>query len=91
MSFQPTRSAAFYDSENLKLLQRAFEGACWAVGIAPRRGPRDTVSTLKVRDALAKAVIGSAGYGSREVQALKVEALRSIAGDRASPDARRLF
>ena len=82
MSYPQPRSTAFYDSENLKLLQRAYEGACWSVGIAPRARARDNGATLEVREALAKAVIGNAGHGSREVQALKVEALRAVGAGR---------
>ncbi len=82
MSFHQSRTTGFYDSESLKLLQRALEGACWSVGITPRPGARETGATQRTRDALAKAVIGNAGQGSREVQALKANALRALGADR---------
>ncbi len=84
MSFHQPHTSAFYDSDNLKLLQRALEGACWAVGIPPRVGSRDTGATLATREMLAKAVIGNAGRGTREVQELKAGALRALGVDRRS-------
>lgn len=79
MIFEPRRSAAFYDNDNLKMLQRAYEGACWSLGIAPHPRTRQEASqTIDERDRLAKAVIDGAGRGKRSVQALKADAVRAL-------------
>ena len=68
------------DSHGFDVLQRAFDGACWSMGIS--RGPRDgeTREVSETRDAIALTVLRCGRAGARDVQALKVSALRYLFG-----------
>ena len=67
-----------FDHDAISLCRRAFDGACWSVGISPRPHVGDTNSEIATRDALARAVIGFASAGVRDVQAIKTSALKSV-------------
>ena len=67
-----------FDHDAINLCRRVFDGACWSVGISPRPHAGDTNSEIATRDALARAVIGSASTGLRDVQAIKASALKSV-------------
>ena len=67
-----------FDHDAINLCWRAFDGACWSVGISPRPHDGDTNPEIATRDALARAVIGSASAGVRDVQAIKAIALKSV-------------
>src|SRR4051794_13508944 len=84
MTCMQPRIAAYYDDESLKLLQRAFEGACWSIGLSARSSARDPEHVRSARDALAKAILSSAGRGSCDVQAVKAEALRAVLARRSA-------
>jgi hypothetical protein len=66
------------DNHSFDVLQRAFDGACWSVGIPPyaRRGEIKEIS--ETRKAIALTVLRCAAAGARDVQALKASALRSL-------------
>jgi hypothetical protein len=66
------------DNDAINLSRRAFDGACWSVGISPRPHVSDTSSVTARRDALARAVLGFASAGVRDVQAMKTSALKSV-------------
>ena len=69
-----------FDHDAISFCRRAFDGACWSVGISPRPHVADTNSEIATRDALARAVICFASAGVRDVQAIKASALRSCFG-----------
>ena len=68
------------DNDGFNVLQRAFDGACWSMGISrrPREGEINEIS--ETRDAIALTVLRCASTGARDVQALKVSALRCLFG-----------
>jgi hypothetical protein len=78
------------DNHGFDVLQRAFDGACWSVGIPrrPREGEIKDIS--ETRDAIALTVLRCASAGARDVQALKVSALRCLFGDATLPPADQL-
>jgi hypothetical protein len=71
------------DNHSFDVLQRAFDGACWSVGISrcPRQGEIEDVS--ETRKAIALTVLKCAAAGARDVQALKASALRCLFGKAA--------
>ena len=73
------------DNRSFDVLQRAFDGACWSVGISryARRGEINEIS--ETRKTIALTVLRCAAAGARDVQDLKASALRSLfSRDRAS-------
>jgi hypothetical protein len=74
------------DNHSFDVLQRAFDGACWSVGI-PRYARRGEIKEIsETRKTIALTVLRCAAAGARDVQALKASALRSLfSSDRASP------
>ena len=78
------------DYRGFDVLQRAFDGACWSVGIPrrPREGEIKDIS--ETRDAIALTVLRCASAGARDVQALKVSALRCLFGKATLPPAHQL-
>ena len=71
------RSISF-DHDAINLCRRAFDGACWSMGISPRPHVGDSNSAIATRDALARAVMGFASAGAGDVQAIKTSALKSV-------------
>ena len=71
-------SAGAFFLDAINLCRRAFDGACWSVGISPRPHVSDTISVAATRVALARAVMGFASAGVRGVQATKISALKSV-------------
>jgi hypothetical protein len=71
------------DNHSFDVLQRAFDGACWSVGISrcPRQGEIEDIS--ETRKAIALTVLRCAAAGARDVQALKASALRCLFGKAA--------
>lgn len=67
-----------FDNDNINLLQRSYDGACWSAGISPHARSRDTLATIELRDALAQAVFNIASTGIRDVQVLKADALKRV-------------
>jgi hypothetical protein len=78
------------DNHGFDVLQRAFDGACWSAGIPrrPREGEIKDISEM--RDAIALTVLRCASAGTRDVQALKVSALRCLFGRATLPAAPQL-
>ena len=74
------------DNHSFDVLQRAFDGACWSVGI-PRCARRGEIKEIsETRKTIALTVLRCAAAGVRDVQDLKASALRSLfSRDRASP------
>ena len=67
-----------FDADGIKVLQRAYDGACWSAGIPNRPRATDTGATAATRDALAQAIMRSASAGVRDVQVLKASALKRV-------------
>ena len=78
------------DNHSFDVMQRAFDGVCWSLGISrrPREGEIKDIS--ETRDAIALTVLRCASAGARDVQALKVSALRSLFAKATLPPAPRL-
>jgi hypothetical protein len=55
------------------VLQRAYEDACYKLGLDP--APADPEEWRRVRDALANAVISAAKFGERDLAALSAFAI----------------
>ena len=69
------------DNHSFDVLQRAFDGACWSVGI-PRCARRGEIKEIsETRKTIALTVLRCAAAGARDVQALKASALRSLSID----------
>ena len=83
----PNQKHLAVDNDSFNVLQRAFDGACWSVGISrrPREGEMNGIS--ETRDAIALTVLRCASAGARDVQALKVSALRCLFGKATLPPA----
>ena len=66
------------DNHSFDVLQRAFDGACWSVGIprCARQGEIQEIS--ETRKTIALTVLRCAAAGARDVQALKASALNSL-------------
>jgi hypothetical protein len=81
-----TQKHVAVDNHSFDVLQRAFDGACWSVGI-PRCARRGEIKEIsETRKTIALTVLRCAAAGARDVQALKESALRSLfSRDRASP------
>jgi hypothetical protein len=75
------------DNDSFNVLQRAFDGACWSVGISRRPREGETKDISKTRDAIALTVLRCASAGARDVQALKVSALSCLFGKATLPPA----
>ena len=78
------------NSHGFDIMQRAFDGACWSVGVPrrPREGEIKEISEM--RDAIALTIIRCASAGARDVQVLKVSALRCLFGKVPLPPAHQL-
>jgi hypothetical protein len=76
----PNQKHLAVDNDGFNVRQRAFDGACWSMGISrrPREGEVNDIS--ETRDAIALTVLRCASAGARDVQALKVSALRCLLG-----------
>jgi hypothetical protein len=74
------------DNHSFDVLQRAFDGACWSVGI-PRYARRGEIQEIsETRKTIALTVLRCAAAGACDVQVLKASALRSLfSRGRASP------
>jgi hypothetical protein len=66
------------NNHSFDVLQRAFDGACWSVGISryARRGEIKEIS--ETRKTIALTVLRCAASGARDVQVLKANTLRSL-------------
>ena len=73
------------DSRSFDVVQRAFDGACWSVGIprCPRQGEIQDISEM--RRVIALTILRCAAAGACDVQALKARALRRLFGEMAPP------
>ena len=73
-----TQKPVAVDNHSFDVLQRAFDGACWSVGIprCARRGENQEIS--EARKTIALTILRRAAAGARDVQALKASALRSL-------------
>jgi hypothetical protein len=79
------------DNHGFDVLQRAFDGACWSVGI-PRRARRGEIKEVsETRKAIALTVLRCAAAGARDVQSLKASALRCFFSKAALPPAHQLI
>ena len=68
------------DNHSFDVLQRAFDGACWSVGI-PRYARRGEIKEVsETRKTIALTVLRCAASGARDVQALKASTLRALFG-----------
>jgi len=69
------------DNHSFDVVQRAFDGACWSVGISrrPRQGEIQDIS--ETRKTIALTVLRCAAAGACDVQALKTNALRCLFGN----------
>jgi hypothetical protein len=76
----PNQKHLAVDNDSFNVRQRAFDGARWSMGISrrPREGEVNDIS--ETRDAIALTVLRCASAGARDVQALKVSALRCLLG-----------
>ena len=76
----PNKNHLAVDNDSFNVLQRAIDGACWSMGISrrPREGEINDIS--ETREAIALTVLRYASAGARDVQALKVSALRCLSG-----------
>ena len=73
------------DNHSFDVLQRAFDGACWSVGI-PRCVCQGEIKEIsETRKTIALTVLKCAAAGVRDVQALKESALRSLFSKAAAP------
>jgi hypothetical protein len=75
------------DNHRFDILQRAFEGACWTLGISRRPREDEIKDISETREAIALTVLRCASAGPRDVQALKVSALRCLFGKATLPPA----
>jgi hypothetical protein len=66
------------DNHGFDVLQRAFDGACWTLGIPRRPREGEIKHTSVTREAIALTVLRCASGGERDAQALKVSALRCL-------------
>jgi hypothetical protein len=74
------------DNHSFDVLQRAFDGACWSVGIPRCAGRGEIKEISEKRKTIALTVLRCSAAGARDVQALKASALRSLLSrDRATP------
>ena len=79
------------DNHSFDVLQRAFDGACWSMGI-PRCARRGEIKEIsEKRTTIALTVLRCAAAGVRDVQALKASALRALFSRRTSPPAHQLI
>jgi len=78
MHIRDDRRLAF-DNDDVDVLLRAYDGACWSAGIPNRRRANDTSAMVATRDALAQAIMRFASAGVRDVQTLKASALMCVA------------
>jgi hypothetical protein len=62
----------------LHRMRRAFEGACWALGISTRPAKAEPIQVQAVRRAAMRAVLESAAAGVCEAQLLKRLALSKL-------------
>jgi hypothetical protein len=69
------------DNHSFDVLQRAFDGACWSMGIPRCAGRSEIKEISETRKTIALTVLKCAAAGVRDVQALKVSALRSLCRD----------
>jgi hypothetical protein len=78
------------DNHSFDVMQRALDGVYWSLGISrrPREGESKVIS--EKRDAIALTVLRCASAGARDVQALKVSALRCLYGKATLPLAHQL-
>jgi hypothetical protein len=68
----------FLDSDSLELLQRAFEGACWTLGVRPLACATDTVADLAARETIAHAILVAAQVRFGTAATLKADGLRAL-------------
>ena len=66
------------DNHSFDVLQRAFDGACWSVGIPRRARCGEIKEVSEMRKAIALTVLRCAAAGARDVLVLKASALRSF-------------
>jgi hypothetical protein len=66
------------DSDSFSVLQRAFDGACWSLGISRRPREGEVNDITEIREAIAATVLRCASAGARDVQVLKVSALKCL-------------
>jgi hypothetical protein len=66
------------DDDGFDVMQRAFDGACWSLGISRRPREGEVKDISETRDAIALTLLRCASAGARDVQALKVSALRCL-------------
>ena len=78
------------DNDSFNVLHRAFDGACWSMGISRRAREGEINDISETRDAIALTVLRCASAGARDVQALKVSALRSLFAKATLPPAPQL-
>jgi hypothetical protein len=75
------------DDQGFDVIQRAFDGTCWSLGISrrPRAGEINEIS--EIRHAIALTVLRCASAGAHDVQVLKVSVIRCLVGKTALPPA----
>jgi len=62
-----------YSPAELALLQQAYEGACWKLGIKPT--PDDCEANKALREGIAAAVMNAASSGERDLRTLSTYAI----------------
>jgi hypothetical protein len=77
--FTSTAKSSYGDSEEFQLAQRAFEGACWILGIdarAPARG-EERFAVRRAKKLIANTVLAGETV-SRDVQAMKTAVVLAV-------------
>jgi hypothetical protein len=69
------------DDRGSDVLRRAFDGACWSVGIPRHPCEGETKDIAETRDAIALTVLRCASAAAHNAQALKVSVLRCLYGN----------
>ena len=78
------------DTHSSDVMQRALDGVCWSLGISRRPREGDSKDISEKRDAIALTVLRCASAGARDVQALKLSALRCLSNNTKLPPAHQL-
>ena len=72
-----TVQSSCYDPEEFELAQRAFDGACWILGIDARAKRADRSALRRAKKLIANTVLES-GTDKRDVQAMKTAAVLAV-------------
>ncbi len=75
--FTSTAKSSYCDSEEFQFAQRAFEGACWILGIDACARGEERFAVRRARKRIANTVLAG-DTDSRDVQAMKTAAVLAV-------------